>query len=312
MSLEEIVQDLSRLGIEHAVLPSGDEGAVLMLPEYGRVLGLWPHWRAENALWVNPAFLLYLSIGSKDDGWLNPGGDFMLLAPEGEFFAEGPGSAPPLDPGQFVHMGDKGSYCMENRGEARAWKASARVRFRITRRIRPLSEPRLTEMWGTTYLRKVGYEEETALEIAGGCPVPVWLWNVTQVRPGAEVRVPLRKRSEAPGSHGTCEVMTLLGSQTQRVGIPVDEAAPRILCVEEQESGRAQLLVKGFESGGTRDGQDSLVECRWGRWDGAGEFSCTSPVVNGGGRLRIQWKTTLCAFSGRREEILSLCTRLEA
>ena len=131
MSLAEIVEDLSRLGIEHAVLPSAEDGALLVLPEYGRVIGLWPHWRAENALWVNPSFLMFLKIGAKDDGWMNPGGDCILLAPEEEFFAEGRGSSPALDPGQFVHLGDKPGYCMENHGEARAWKASARVRFRI-------------------------------------------------------------------------------------------------------------------------------------------------------------------------------------
>jgi hypothetical protein len=301
MSLEDTVKDLSTLGIEHAVLPSGEEGALLMLPEYGRVIGLWPHWRAENALWVNPLFLQFLSIGSKDDGWLSPGGDFVVMAPEEEFFAGGPGSAPPLDPGQFVHLADKGGYCMENQGEARAWQASARVRFRINRRIQPLTEPQLTEKWGVTFLRKAGYEEEITLEINGGSPAPVWLWNVTQVRPGARVRVPLHGAPE-----GGCAAMSLLGSHQQRVVIPVADAARRILCIEEQDAGRAQLLVKDFQSAGTREGQDWLVDCRWGRRDGAGEFSCTSPVVSGKGKLRLQWKTSLCAFSGRREEILSL------
>jgi hypothetical protein len=310
MSLEEIVGDLTRLGIEHTVLPSGGDGAVLILPEYGRVLGLWPHWRAENVLWVNPAFLMFLKIGSKDDGWMNPGGDCLLLAPEEEFFAEGPGSAPPLDPGQFVRAGDKGGYCMVNQGEARAWRASTRVRFKISRRIRPLAEPRLTELWGATYLRKAGYEEEASLEIAGGSPVPVWLWNVTHVLPGAEVRVPPKHRGGTPGTGEGLTVMSLVGSRPQRLRIPAGQAGSRILCVEEQEQGRAQLLVKGFEQGDEHDGQDSLVECRWGRRDGGGEFSCASPPVNGGGRLRLQWKTTLCAFSGRREEVLSLGARL--
>ena len=134
----------------------------------------------------------------------------------------------------------------------------------------------------------------------------MWLWNVTQVPPEAEVRVPLR----AP--QGNCAVMSLSGQRPQRVTIPVGEGASRILCVEDHEAGRAQLLVKSFDPGGERGTQDSLVECRWGGRDGAAEFSCTSPVVNGGGRLRILWKTSLCAFSGRREEILSLCSRLSA
>ena len=73
MGLEEIVVSLKTLGVEYAVLETGADGAVLVLPEYGRVLGLWPHWRGDNALWVNPGFLRLLHIGSKDDGWINPG-----------------------------------------------------------------------------------------------------------------------------------------------------------------------------------------------------------------------------------------------
>lgn len=280
MALERIVTELATLGIAHAALPSGEEGAVLVLPEYGRVLGLWPHWRADNALWINPEFLRYLHIGSKDDGWLNPGGDRMVLAPDEEFFAEGPASAPELDPGRYGGSGDKALFTMENRGEARALKAGARVRFRIARRIRPLDAARLHAMWGTTYLRSVGYEEEAHLEITGGCPVPVWLRAMTQVRRDADF------------------------SQVSR------GATARVLCVEEQDSGRAQLIVRSFDAGGARDCQGVPCSCRPDTGDDSGELSCSSPALSGGGRQRLTWATSLCAFSGRREEIHAFRARI--
>jgi hypothetical protein len=279
MDLAGIVTELSTLGIAHAVLSSGEEGAILVLPDYGRVLGLWPHWRAENALWVNPDFLRCLHIGSKDDGWMNPGGDRLVLAPEAEFLAEGPGSAPELDPGRYEGAGDKTLFTMENRGEARAWKAGARVRFRIVRRIRPLDPAGLRAAWGDTYLRAVGFEEEAYLEIAGG--VPVSLWSATQVRPDAELHA-----------------------------LPVAGGDSVLLAVEEQESGRAQLIARRFNGTGPRDPAVPPSACRADAPDGSAEIACSSSTLSGGGKQRLTWRTSLCAFSGRREEILAFRSRI--
>ncbi|HEY9595813.1 MAG TPA: hypothetical protein VHE79_15145, partial [Spirochaetia bacterium] len=131
------------------------------------------------------------------------------------------------------------------------------------------------------YLRTVGYEEETQLEITGGCPLPVWLWDVTQVPTGGDTVV-------APGVPGES----------------------RIFSIEEQEGGRAQMVVKCFDAGGRRDCQPAPYACRRDTRDACGELACASPTLSGGGRLRVSWKTRLCAFSGRREEIHGLRARI--
>ena len=318
MGLEETVLSLKTLGVEYAVLESGSDGAVLVLPEYGRVLGLWPHWRGDNALWVNPGFLRLLHIGSKDDGWINPGGDRMWLAPEEEFLPGGADVPPAIDPGQFARSSEKSGYSMENKGEALAWKTGSRIRFKLIRRVRPMSEARLADLWGTTWLRQAGYEEETLLEISGDCRTPVWLWNITQARTGAEVRVPLRRRwtetslvTLASSSLELAEnwaVIRMRGPQSSKIAIPGSDAVRRILCLEERESGRAQLLVKDFGAEEGRD--DALVDCRPGGTADAIEFSCTSPAVGPAGRKRVLWKTSLCAFSGRNDEIQAFAERI--
>jgi len=319
MGLEETVVSLKTLGVEHAVLESGADGAVLVLPEYGRVLGLWPHWRGDNALWVNPGFLRFLHIGAKDDGWINPGGDRMWLAPEEEFLAGDADVPTAIDPGHFARSSEKSGYTMENKGEALAWKTGSRIRFKLTRRVRPMSEARLADLWGTTWLRQAGYEEETLLEVSGDCSAPVRLWNITQARIGAEVRVPLRKRwtetslvTLASSSLELVEnwaVIRMKGPRSGKVEIPGADAGSRILCVEERESGRAQLLVRDFGTAEEGPG-DAPVDCRFGGTGDAIEFSCFSPVVGPTGRRRVLWKTSLCAFSGRNDEIQAFAERI--
>ena len=322
MGLEEIVVSLNTLGITHTILATGPEGGVLVLPDYGRVLGVWPHWRGENALWVNPEFLQQLRIGAKDDGWLNPGGDRIWIAPEEEFFPDGQEIPPAIDPGHFALAPEKTGCHMESRGEARAWKTGARVRFRISRKVRPLDDARLGDAWGKTWLRQAGYEEETTLDLEGGCACPVRLWNITQVRAGAEVRVPLRRYwgdtalSELPpGSVGladNCAVVCFQGNRSIRVAVDAADAGSRIICLEERELGRAQLLVKDFSRESRGDPRAAHVECRWKSQDDFGEFSCFSPAIGPHGKKRLQWKTSLSAFSGRTEAVRAFAARISS
>ncbi len=276
MSLETFVRDLRAMGVACTVLESGADGALLVTPECGRVLGLWPHWRGDNALWADPAFLGSLAFGAKDDGWRCPGGDRMWLAPAAEFLEDGRTPPPSVDPGSWEPQGEKGAFAMENRGDALAWKSGVRVGFRIHRRIRPLAEAEMEQRWGATWLRRAGYEEEASLGLSGGQVAGAALWNVVRVRPGGETRVAL------------------------------DSAASRcrIVHLEEQAGGRALLLVRDFE--GTRPGP---------RERGTGEISCFSPPVGGGqpGRSsaeRAAWALSLCAFSGRASEARTLADRL--
>jgi hypothetical protein len=322
MGLQEIVVTLNTLGIEYAVLETGGEGAALVLPESGRVLGLWPHWRGENALWVNPGFLDQLRVGVKEDGWPNPGGDRIWLGPEEEFFPEGEGVPPAIDPGRYARTGDKGCCVLENAGEALGWKSGTRARFRVERRIRALGEAELEAAWGAPSLRPAGIEETVTCEVSGNRSFPVWLWNVTQVPDGAEVRVPLRlywgdtALAELPAGtvalEDNCAVVGLHGGRPLRVRARPAEVASRIICRVDLEAGRSQLLVKDFARDGADERGPGFIECRWGGPRGHGEFSCWSPAAPPGGRQRIRWKTSLCAFSGRRETVRELAARLAA
>ncbi|HVP19001.1 MAG TPA: hypothetical protein VMU36_08385 [Spirochaetia bacterium] len=273
MSLEDLVVSMNRLGIGYTVLESGAEGAVLVLPEYGRVLGVWPHWRGENALWVNPEFLRLLEIGAKDDGWSNPGGDRIWLGPREEFF---PAEAvpPSVDPGKYEGASEKGIFSMENRGDVRAWKSDMILGFHVLRRIRPLGEEEISELWGTRWLRQAGYTEETTLEVSREIPPSVWLWNLTQIRGRGEL---LRGKASPAGG-------TFIG-------------------IEERDDGRGQLLVKSFRAASAGPGSRLAS-------DAVREIACASPPAGGRDSRRVLLRTILCAFSGRVTELRAAALRI--
>ena len=267
MTADELVDNLATLGIAHEMRASGVDGLILLLPEYGRVLGIWPHRRAENVLWVNNGFFQSLRVGAKDDGWNNPGGDRLWLAPAGEFLGEGGIVPPAIDPGKFVLSSDRGAACMANRGEAWAQQSGVRVRFRVTRRIRPLDDAALEAAWGPTWLRRAGCEEERELELEGSCPVPVRLWNITQVPPGSEIM-------DGPAGKGR-----------------------RILCLEDADSERARLLVRASSAGDGAPGDGWPWTGRKPAAGAPGELFLLSPPP--GVKRRLVWKTSTCGFSGR-------------
>ena len=165
---------------------------------------------------------------------------------------------------------------MENRGEVRAWKSDMALGFHVLRRIRPLGEEEISELWGTRWLRQAGYTEEATLEVSRQIPPNVWLWNITQVRGRAELT-----RGKITSAGGT------------------------LICIEEREDGRGQLLVKTFRaaSPGPRSRLGSDV---------VREISCVSTPAGPQDSRRVLLRTILCAFSGRVTELRAAALRISS
>jgi hypothetical protein len=337
MSLEEIVKSLESIGIEHKVLQTGTDGAALILPEYGRILGLWPYWRGENAFWTNPEFFRSLRTGAKRTEWVNPGGDRMWLCPETEFFIPDTGRPldtygvpAALDPGAFACVSEKRAYSMENRGDLWAFRSEARIGFRIERRIRVFEPQELALRWGTTYLRQAGYAEETVLEVFHS-PVPVGLWNATCLNAGGEAHIPLQKYwadTRLPSLPvGTVEleagsaVIGCRGDREIKASLEAAEVKGRGgYVVENGDSGRAVMVLKEFEKAApdryareiTGDGgtHGVTVGVSYGGGGPSCEIAFRSPATGGLlGRKKVLWKSSLWAFSGRTEEVRAFLRR---
>jgi hypothetical protein len=340
MSLEETVKSLNALGVAYKVLETGTDGAALVLPEYGRVLGLWPYWRGENAFWVNPQFFRTLQIGAKQTEWVNPGGDRMWLCPESEFFipddkrpSESYSIPQALDPGAYQASSDKDLCCMENEGQLWAHRSETRIGFRISRRIRVYSEKELAGLWGTTYLRQAGYDEETTLELKD-CSFPVGLWNAAYLDVGGKARLPLQKYWADSGLSGFpvsllklaegCAMIQCGGGEVIGLWLDALESKTRAAYIRESgETGRSTLLLKEFEKAQPADYVRETVQR--GVLGAVVGFSCPgsharfcelgvrSRAASGsGGKKKVVWKSSLWAFSGRIEEVEAIARRLTA
>ncbi len=329
MTLEETVRNLNSLGITYKVLESGTDGAVLALPEYGRILGLWPFWRAENAFWINPEFFRSLSMGVKETAWVNPGGDRMWLYPEAEFFgAEGTEVPHALDPGNFNAVMDaKGAYGMENRGDVWAGRSGARIGFRIIRRIRVYEEKELVRLWGKTYLRQAGYDEETSFEILDS-PAAAGVWNTVELPSGGHAHLsldtPLGGKAPAGGFdvRDGCAVVPCSGDGAARVWLGASAVKMRgAYVLDNAETGRSTLVLKEFEKApADRYASEPSPDAGGAAgvsWGGRRSPSCglsfRSPAAGGpGGRRKAAWKHSLWAFSGRMEEVREFLRRVTA
>ena len=332
MNLEEAVTSLKALGIQHAVQETGTEGAVLFLPEYGRVFGLWTHWRGDNAFWTNPEFMRSLQIGAKQTEWINPGGDRMWLGPETEFFVADPKHASEsyrvpqaLDPGSYTVSAQKGLYCMENRGEVWAFRAQMRIGFRMQRQIKTLGAEEFGSRWGLSYLRQAGYTEQIALDVHDA-PSGVALWNVVSFPLGGEGRIPMQKYWARSGLTGVpagtvhyrdeCAVVDCRAGKTKPLWLDAVECRDRVAYIRPHEAeGRSTLVLKEFEKAAPGEYlAESEQRGILGGVVGVGcaahhcEVSCRSQ----GTKKRLAWKTTTWAFSGRTEEVLAALVRSPA
>lgn len=328
MTLEEVVRSLNSLGIQYKVLETGTDGAALALPEYGRILGLWPVWRGENAFWTNPDFLMSLAIGAKETAWVNPGGDRMWLYPEAEFFDSGAGPSEiphALDPGKYAGASEKGAYCMENRGDLWARRCGARIGFRILRRIRVYEEKELERMWGRTYLRQAGYDEETAFEILDS-PIPAGLWSSTQLAAGGSAHLPLDKPPSAKIAaagfeiRDRCVVIPCGGERAVRIWLDASEAKTRgAYIMDNTEAGRSTLVLKEYEKAPVdryapefpaAGGGAAGFFCA-GRHSPSCDLGFRSPAAGGPrGRKKAVWRHSIWAFSGRIEEVREFLRRV--
>jgi hypothetical protein len=314
VNLRDTVDALATLGFDHAVLPSGSEGAVLVSPDCGRLLGLWPNGRAENALWTDPGFFEALRGAARREEWMNPGGDWIWLGPDEEFLDPGTGSPPSVDPGRYVRLGDRDGYRMENRGDAWAARSGARVAFRIERRFTAFDAKQLAAARGVQHLRQAGCGQTTVLEIASDAP-PVRLRGIAQVPAGGETWIPLARRwadtplaAEPIGSFAIeagCAVLHPGGPRRTLVFSGAD-ARSRIFHLTELGAGRSLLLVKECEAEASAD-----LACTTGGDGPCTELGLDSPAVGGGtGRQRLVWRQALCATLGRTLELRALLRRI--
>ena len=162
-NFEKVIELLRLNGYDYQILSTGTRGAILVLPSYGRVLGLWCDKQAKSIYWINPGFL---KRGSEKDesGWVNLGGHRIWIAPEREFFI-GDLSRPfdtykvpaSVDPGQYEIEFESNQLTLKNKGKIRAFNSNEDVTFRLTRQIKALDKKFMEDIVGDLDLYAVQF-----------------------------------------------------------------------------------------------------------------------------------------------------------
>ncbi len=200
-----LIDNLKQAGKAPAVLDAPDGGRLLILPEYGRVLGLYAGESQENFFWTNPALVNAESATAyfRGDGWRNPGGDRTWLAPEIELFIgdlAGPEQVyvvpSALDPGQW--RGEDGAHCLRLRNESAVHlkRSDRTICFTLTKEYRPVANPLRDLASDFSY---AGYEQTTILELEAdredALPVRLGIWNLIQLPKPGRMLVPTYHRA---------------------------------------------------------------------------------------------------------------------
>lgn len=338
ITFEKISDYFKKLKIEVAVFPSGNKGAVMIMPAYGRVIGLWSDRGRENHFWVNPAFLE--SKGAKNPSWANPGGDRLWLSPEREFFIRDltrpweTYSVPPcLDPGKYFYRIDNKDICLENSGVAMAFASKLKVPFRIVRRIHPLTGYEIESFLGKLDFKGAGYKEEINLAIEKPCPIKVGIWNLVQVCRGAKAMVPV-KRSDRytvffgnPAGALSCEKGWLKANfeakEMFKIGLKASWIHGRMFYIKDNNDGSGSLLLRVFPVREDSDYADTpwnspedigyAVQLFCGtKEDGFGELEYHVPAVGGSsGRSRCRTKSFVFAFRDSIEKLQQIEKRFD-
>ncbi|OCT15439.1 hypothetical protein A8709_15285 [Paenibacillus pectinilyticus] len=179
--LEALLSALHTRELNYKLLTTADDGCVVVMERGARILGVFAHKEARNALWTNPE-LQHIT----DEEW-NAGGDRIWFSPEIQFHM------PDTDGSYEVQRGmDPGSYQLnastnetvrlEMTGEVQAFRANHAVTMHLSKKVSLIPDPlRISRSLLADYAY-VGYEQLTALtRLDQGPELTVSLWSILQV-----------------------------------------------------------------------------------------------------------------------------------
>lgn len=193
--MQALYDHLTLAGLAPVALAYPDGTRLLVLPQGGRVLGLYAPGADDNFLWTHPA--LATAAGTQhwctQPGWPNPGGDRTWLAPEIALFIRDLAHpmatyAVPaaLDPGQWqaASGGGTAACVLTLATTLDLHRTGQRVELRLQKRLAPTPNPLLGTALAQRGLRFAGYAQETTLDLAPTTAQPaaqLGSWNLLQL-----------------------------------------------------------------------------------------------------------------------------------
>ena len=287
-------------GAGHPPLELGTpgQGALLVLPFGGRVIGLFAEPQGENFFWVNPALAEAASAKTflAGSGWIHTGGDRTWVSPEREFHIAdianpwGTYLAPrPIDPGQYMASLLGESIGLQNRARVTFFRHKVDCEVEIEKWVRLIPSPLHAEPWAGEFaaVAYAGYELSTTLRLADARTTPpISLWSLANVPPTGQMIVPLRSETtvrdlfeptgpERVAANQHAVHFLIDGQEQHKIAVRAAAIHGRAGYLRADDPRRSTLLVRNFTVNPSGDYIDTP-------WDAPDELGYAFQAYNGG------------------------------
>jgi hypothetical protein len=207
LTYQHLTEILRAVGKAVETYHSPDGSRVLLLPYGGRVLGVFAAGDDENFYWTHHSLSSVESARAfyASGEWQNSGGDRTWLSPEVDlFFPRYPDvdlstywQPRELDPGDYRLEVLDGNPELVNRLPVHLSRSKKTVEVEIRKSVGPAPNPlRYEPELRDVPVAYAGYSQRTKLEIMGGDPSPVGLWNLIQMPHGGDLLAPAFSRTQ--------------------------------------------------------------------------------------------------------------------
>jgi hypothetical protein len=338
--METLVDSLRSKGHTPIVLAE----KIVVLPFGGRILGVFPDGR-HNLFWVNPEYSGESPSGAGDalsgtsdltiEGWCNCGGDRTWICPEVEANVGDPADfggtyevPEAVDPARYeVVSSDAMAAVLRTPMELEFRRSKHRAKLEVTKRIAALTAAPSIADGGLDFC---GYELETTLAAESDLgPARPGIWNLIQAVGGGEIIVPV-KEGASPRAFIGDPVYAIYGGLLRckaatkasfKFCIKASQSTGRV-CYLQADAEPATLIVRTFEVGNEADytdvPPDDLADGGYaqeiyvddGGFGGFAELEYVCPSLAQSGPRRSVDRSTVWAFSGKKDAIVKLCEEI--
>jgi hypothetical protein len=268
-SLRRLSTNLERSGrpVHRMNLRSGN---LVVLPQGGRVIGLYPKGSEESFFWTHDALRSPERIRGlyAEARWPNPGGDRTWLSPTTELFVsdlnrfwETWREPVSVDPGHYSCREIKGGLQLAQRPRIELRRRHQTIESAMEKTLLPAADPFRYEAEAVGGYAFAGYTTRSTLTLLReprNSRVPIGLWQILQLPPDGEMILPTHTRTrprvifgKIPRGDVRCEPRCvryrMRSATTAKIAVRSIHLTGRMGYVRKNGEGGWDLVVRNFQ-----------------------------------------------------------------
>ena len=303
ISLRHLCANLKRSGRPVRRLDFSS-GTVVVLPQGGRVLGLFPRHAQAGFFWTHDALRSPSGIRKlyAESRWPNPGGDRTWLAPTTELFVsdlkrfwETWREPVAVDPGNYACLEKDGCLLLINRATLELRRRRQTLELEIEKSFEAAPDPLRTEPKIPEPYTYAGFTTNVTLKMLREpkqSRVPIGLWQLLQLPPGGELMVATHSRARMQVIFGKippgdlhhephCVRYRMTSATTAKLAIRSVSVTGRMGYLHPNGKGRWHLVVRNFFPNPSGEYVDTPFDRLRDRGDALQACNVSEPAIGG-------------------------------